>query len=82
MQPILTITQPRLPRFRFEWHPGRQNVYVVRVGMKPEIGEIIQHHVTTAGQAHNAVLCWCRGYLTRHVEIDAGATFHNRSLME
>jgi hypothetical protein len=61
---IKIIRTPSFPEFRFEWHPGRQKVYVVRVGRRPEIGEVFAHDVTTEGGAYNAAAIWLRGYRT------------------
>jgi hypothetical protein len=51
-----------LPQYRFEWHPKKRIVYLIRVGTKPEIGEAIAFNIETHGDAHNAVLIWSRGY--------------------
>lgn len=59
---VTHLKSPTLPQFRFEWHPGKQRVYMIRVGARPEIGEPIALHIETEGQAHNAVLTFIRGY--------------------
>lgn len=58
---IYHIRAPRFPEYRFEWHPRKRNVYVVRAGVVPEVGEIVAFNVETRGDAHNAVLIWLRG---------------------
>jgi hypothetical protein len=59
---IFHLKTPALPEFRFEWHPARRNVYLVRLGMTPEIGELIAFNIDNEGAAHNAVLIWLRGF--------------------
>lgn len=78
---IAKFTQPRLPQFLFEWHPKAEKVYVIRIGVVPAVGEVIGFHIKDHGQASNCVLTWCRGYLTRDVEI-RGDPHHNPSLVE
>lgn len=50
------------PRFRFEWHPKRRRVYLVRIGQTPEIGEVMAFDIETHADAINAVLIWFRGF--------------------
>lgn len=59
---VKVIRAPLHPQFRFEYHRLKKKVYVVRVGGKPEIGEVFAHEIENDGQAHNAVLVWLRGY--------------------
>lgn len=64
---IVHIKAPLLPQFRFEYHPLKRRVYMIRVGAlgigtRKEIGEPIALHIETEGQAHNAVLTFLRGY--------------------
>jgi hypothetical protein len=61
---IRVIKALNFPELRFEWHPGKMKVYVVRVGQTPEIGEVFAHDVTDLGAAHTAVQIWLRGYRT------------------
>lgn len=61
---VLKLTQPRIREFRFEWHPQAQRVYAIRVGVQPEVGELIAFDIDTHGAAINAVNIWSRGYLT------------------
>lgn len=56
------IRCPRLPQYRFEWHEQARRLYLVRLGVEPEVGEIVAFDVDTHGAAINAVLIWCRGY--------------------
>jgi hypothetical protein len=71
---IFHIKTPTAPQFRYEYHPTKSKVYLVRVGVKPEIGEAIAHNIMDEGAAHNAVLIWLRGYRTAKGEMwdDAG----------
>lgn len=71
---ITHMRQPSVPQFRFEYHPFKKKVYLIRVGAKPEIGEVFAHDVETEAAAHNAVLIWLRGYRTAKGEMwdDAG----------
>lgn len=66
---ILHIKSPAWPGLRFEFHPGKRKVYVIRIGAKPEIGEVFAHDIETEGAAHNAVLIWLRGYRTAKGEM-------------
>lgn len=63
---ICHMTQPGLPDFRFEWHPGKKIVYVINDAMGRRTGRVtangIGWNVQTEGDANNAVLLWCRGY--------------------
>jgi hypothetical protein len=67
---ILTLKTPTFPQFRFEWHPGVKRVYVVRVGVTPEIGEAIAFEIADHGAAYNAVLIYLRGYRQAKLELD------------
>jgi hypothetical protein len=62
MEPIVVIKNPRLSRFRFEWHPGVKRVYLIRLGVLPLTGDPVAFDVDTHGAAENAVRVWCRGY--------------------
>lgn len=59
---ILNIRAPSVPKFRFEWHSQKRRVYLIRVGGKPEIGEVIAFDIETHGDAINAVNIFLRGY--------------------
>jgi hypothetical protein len=59
---ILQIKQPQFPDWRFEWHPDKEKVYLVRLGRKPLIGEVIAEHVPTEGSAFGSVQTWLRGF--------------------
>jgi hypothetical protein len=48
--------------YRFEWHPQKRKVYLVRRGRDPEIGEILAEHANTHGEAINFVQTFLRGY--------------------
>ena len=72
--PTTHIRAPNFPQFRFEWHPAKSKVYLIRDGVVPEVGEVFAHDVTSFGAAQNAVLIWLRGYRTARGEMwnDAG----------
>lgn len=70
---ICQIRQPAWPQFRFEWHPQSRKVYVIRLGMTPEIGEPFAHEIRDQGAAVNAVLIWLRGYKAAKAELAAPA---------
>jgi hypothetical protein len=59
---IYHMRQPNLPGYRFEYHPGVKKVYVIRVGVMPEVGEAFAFDIENHGAAWNAVLYWVRGY--------------------
>lgn len=59
---VWNMSSPATPHLRFEWHPGKRNVYLVRLGQKPEIGEVMAFNIETHGDAINAVNIWLRGY--------------------
>lgn len=59
---ILHIRSGSTPQFRFEWHPRKRRVYLVRVGQDPEIGEVVAFDIETHGDAINAVNIYLRGY--------------------
>lgn len=65
---VLHINDPRAPQFRFEWHPKKQNVYMIRLARKPQIGEVIAFNIENHGAAHNAVMIFMRGYNERRLE--------------
>lgn len=65
---ITIIKAPLAAQFRFEWHPVKKKVYLVRVGVVPEIGEAFAHEIENEGAAWNAVLIWMRGYRTAKAE--------------
>lgn len=67
---ILHIKTPTFPHFRFEWHPAKRRVYLIRVGVVPEIGEAIAFEIKTHGDAQNAVLIWLRGYRQAKLELE------------
>lgn len=54
-------------RFRFEWHTKSQKLYVVDIALgektKQAIANVMAFNIDTQGAAHNAALCWCRGFL-------------------
>lgn len=47
---------------RFEWHPHKRMVYLIREHANPVVGEVIAFNVETHGDAKNAVLIWLRGF--------------------
>ena len=59
---ILHIQQPNFPQFRFEWHRGKRKVYLVRLGRRPLIGEILAENAATRGDAYNFVQTFLRGF--------------------
>jgi len=60
-QPVYHIKQPNFPQYRFEWHPQSRKVYLIRIGRKPLIGEVIVEHAETHGAAFNFVQTFLRG---------------------
>lgn len=79
---IRIIKAPNFPQFRFEWHPKARRVYLVRIGQKPEIGEVFAFEIENEGQATNAVLIWLRGYRAAlgHVWNDAGQLIERKDV--
>lgn len=65
---IYHIKTPKFPQFRFEWHPTKTTVYLVRIGQVPEIGEPIAENADDHGRAQMAVLIWLRGYRAAKAE--------------
>lgn len=68
-------------RYRFEWHPQAKQVYAIRLDAIRPVGDGIARNIETQGAAINAVLQWCRGYVTRDREIgllqgDSQGTHH------
>ncbi len=61
-QTVLCIKQPNYPQWRFEWHPQKRKVYLVRLGNTPLIGEVICEQAETQGAAFGAVQTFLRGY--------------------
>lgn len=63
---IIHMGQGNLPRYRFEWHPLSQRVYVIDIWVGEKtgspVGNLIAYHITTESAANNAMLTWCRGY--------------------
>lgn len=59
---IFHLRNPKLPQYRFEWHPKKRIVYLIRLGAKPEIGEAMALDIVTHGDAINAVAIWGRGF--------------------
>lgn len=77
-QQVLHIKQPQFPQFRFEWHPGKSRVYVIRIGSKPEVGEILAHDIADHGAATNVVLIWLRGFREGSIPKICGLTLADR----
>lgn len=54
-------------RFRFEWHVKSQRLYVVDIAKgertKQVVANVMALNIENQGAAHNAALCWCRGFL-------------------
>lgn len=54
-------------RFRFEWHIKTQRLYVVDIALgektKRVVANVMAFNIENQGAAHNAALCWCRGFL-------------------
>jgi hypothetical protein len=61
---ILRIRAPMATGLRFEWHPQKRKVYMIRPALpgQPEVGEIIAEHANTHGEAWNFVQTFMRGY--------------------
>ncbi len=64
---VLHFKQPRIPELRFEWHPVCQIVYVVQVNTSVAQADPFAWGVKNHGEAWNAVLIWCRGYIARKI---------------
>jgi hypothetical protein len=60
--PCLAFKDPRYPEFRFEWHPGVQKVYFIRLGDAVPQGEMLASQIENEGAARTAVWIWLRGY--------------------
>jgi hypothetical protein len=66
------IKAPTFPQFRFEWHPQKRKVYLVRLGRMvdgvlvahtgPLVGEVVAEHAETHGQAFGCVQTFLRGF--------------------
>ena len=50
------------PGYRFEWHPGVRNIYLVREGVVPEHGELIAEKIDSRDAAHRHVHVWLHGF--------------------
>lgn len=61
-QATFCIRQPGFPQWRFEWHPQKRKVYLVRMANTPLTGEVIAEHAETHAAAFGAVQTWLRGY--------------------
>lgn len=59
---IKHIRSAKFPQLRFEYHPETKRVYFIRVGVAPEVGEVVAENVDSEGAAQVAVLVWLRGY--------------------
>jgi hypothetical protein len=59
---VYCIAAPHYPEFRFEWHTRSRNVYFIRLGEEPWIGELLANQVEDHGQAWTVVHIWLRGY--------------------
>ncbi len=66
---VLVMEQPQWPDFRFEWHPGAERVYVIRVGVKPMMGDPIAFDIEDAKSAKDSVTQWLRGYTAAKHEL-------------
>lgn len=59
---VWNLSNPRLPQYRFEWHPQTRRVYLARLNARPVVGEVIAFNIETHGDAINAVNIWTRGF--------------------
>jgi len=66
---VYHLKQPAFPQFRFEWHPGKKKVYLIRLGVEPLMGTAFAHDIENHGAAYNAVLIWLRGYREAKMEL-------------
>ncbi len=66
---VLVMEQPSWPDFRFEWHEGVKRVYVIRVGIKPLMGDPIAFDIDNTKSAKEAVIQWLRGYTAAKHEL-------------
>lgn len=60
--PFLNLSSTGTPEYRFEWHPQKRIVYLIRLAAVPLIGEAMAFNIETHGDAINAVRIWLRGY--------------------
>jgi hypothetical protein len=65
---VLHLRGVEHPNFRFEWHPAKRKVYMIRLGVKPVIGQCIADEIGFEGSAYNAVLIFLRGYREHEAE--------------
>lgn len=72
---VLHIKVPAFAdKFMFEWHPDKQAVYVIRLGVPPLFGDPIADDgmVKDHGTAINVVNIWLRGYKAHMMENSLG----------
>jgi hypothetical protein len=68
MERIANFSDPAVPGYRFEWHPGAQKVYLVPP--PPDDGRsvllprawVLAEHCETHARAYSFVQTWCRGF--------------------
>lgn len=68
---IYRFESAAFPQFRFEYHPLTRKVYLVRVGVTPEIGELLAADVADAGLGARFAQTWLAGYRLRGSEMEA-----------
>lgn len=63
---IVHLGQRQLPRFRFEYHPKSQKLFVVDIVLGERtlqpIANIVAYNVRDEGEANREMLSWCKGY--------------------
>ena len=64
---ILHLKQERIPELRFEWHPVSQICYVIQKDTEVIQADPFAWNIKNSGDAWNAVLIWCRGYVAHKI---------------
>jgi hypothetical protein len=61
---IKVIQNPKLPQFRFEWHPETKKVWWLEIPKEGKIAQayVLAEHVDNEALAFGFVQSWCRGY--------------------
>jgi hypothetical protein len=73
---IIHIRSPMTPEYRFEYHPETGKVYVVRVGVKPEVGDVIAEHCDTHARGIGFVQTYLRGIEEGKLKLTKGIYRH------
>lgn len=73
-KPFFRVVHPKIPEYRFEYHPGVKKLYLVAINGGPEIGELVAENVRDNMHAQELVKSWGAGYLRRKGETAFGNT--------